>query len=141
GVPGVGMKTAAQWVQKYGSIEGILENIDAIRGKRREALEAARDTLPLARALVTLRRDPSVPFSLETARVEPPRPERLLPLFDELGFRRYRADIERLAGQEAAPSGSHEGASRPEPAVPASVRSSMGTYEIVRTRDELRAVV
>jgi len=138
GVPGVGMKTAAQWVRAYGSIEGIFAHVDHIRGKRREALEAARDTLPLARALVTLRRDPSIPFSLEAARVRPPRPERLLPLFDQLGFNRYRADIERLAGREAAGDAGNGAATARAGAVRAAPE---GSYRIIRTRDELQAVV
>src|SRR6185312_265827 len=33
GVPGVGPKTAAKWINLYGGLEGVLENLDAIKGK------------------------------------------------------------------------------------------------------------
>ena len=42
GVEKIGLKTAAQLIQQYGSIDGIFENIDEIKGKRRENLEKAR---------------------------------------------------------------------------------------------------
>ncbi|NIO57896.1 MAG: DNA polymerase I, partial [Acidobacteria bacterium] len=51
GVPGIGPKTAAQLIQRYGSIDGLLEHLDEIKGKRRENLEASKDTLDLSRAL------------------------------------------------------------------------------------------
>src|SRR5260370_8928890 len=52
GVEGIGPKTAAQLVQQFGSIEGILANIDQIKGRRRENIEKAPDLLEPARALV-----------------------------------------------------------------------------------------
>ena len=83
GVEGIGPKTAAQLVQQFGSIDGILANLDQIKGKRRENLEKARAHLPLSRELVTLRCEADFPFSLEDARVRPPRVEQLIPLFQQ----------------------------------------------------------
>ena len=57
GVVGIGPKTAAALIGEYGSIDGILANIDKIKGKRRQNIEAARDQLPLNRKLVTLKKD------------------------------------------------------------------------------------
>ncbi|MDP7276837.1 MAG: 5'-3' exonuclease H3TH domain-containing protein, partial [Planctomycetaceae bacterium] len=57
GVPGVGPKTAAKLIMDYGSIEGVYENIDQIKGKRKENLLASRDILTLSRKLVTLKED------------------------------------------------------------------------------------
>ena len=47
GVPGIGPKTAAQLIRRYGSLEGLLSHLQEITGKRRESLEAARETLDL----------------------------------------------------------------------------------------------
>ena len=66
GVPGIGPKTAAQLIAEYDTIEGIFEAIEAqkalpkskqaIKGKRLENLLASRETIPLGRELITLRR-------------------------------------------------------------------------------------
>ena len=98
GVEGVGPKTAAKLIQDFGSIDGIFANIDKIKGKRRENLEKAQAHLPLSRTLVTLKRDADFPFSLEQARVNPVELQKILPLFQELGFNRFQREVEQLAG-------------------------------------------
>ena len=98
GVEGVGPKTAAKLIQDFGSIDGIFANIDKIKGKRRENLEKAQAHLPLSRTLVTLKRDAEFPFSLEQARVNPIELQKILPLFQELGFNRFQREVEQLAG-------------------------------------------
>ena len=105
GVEKIGMKTAAQLIQAYGSIEGIFENIDAIRGKRRENLEKAREQLKLSRELVTLRRDPTLAFSIEKARVKPLDLQKIIPLLQVLELKRYeRVVTELAAGDSASPT-------------------------------------
>lgn len=102
GVEGIGPKTAAQLIQQFGSLDGLLANLDQLKGKRRENLEKALPTIPLSRALVTLKRDADFPFALTDARVRPPDPARLLPLFQQLGFNRFRDEVQRLAPPSAA---------------------------------------
>ena len=114
GVEGIGPKTASQLLQQYDTLEGIYEHIHEIKGKRRENLEKARGVLPLSRALVTLRYDPSLPLDLAAATVRPPRTELLLPLFRALGFNRFQQEVQRLAGS------ANSGAPAP-PAAPADV--------------------
>lgn len=97
GVPGIGPKTAASLVQEFGSIDGILANLDKIKGKRRENLEAAKDILPLSRALVTLKRDGDFPFDLEDAKVKGINLHKVISLFQQLGFRRYQHEVRNLA--------------------------------------------
>jgi DNA polymerase-1 len=104
GVEGIGPKTAAQLVQQFGSIDGILENLDQIKGKRRENLEKAREQLPISRTLVTLRHDAEIPFTLEGARVRPLQVAKLQTLFQQLGFRRYQDDVQRVAALMASPA-------------------------------------
>ena len=107
GVEKIGLKTAAQLIQQYGSIEGIFENIDEIKGKRRENLEKARAQLDLSRELVTLKRDAPLDFSIEQARVKPLDLQKILPLFQELELKRYEQVVRELAGGDptfAAPT-------------------------------------
>ena len=98
GVEKIGLKTAAQLIQQYGSIDGIFENIDKIKGKRRENLEKARSQLPLSKQLVTLIRDADLDFSLEQARVKPLDLQKIRPLLQELELKRYEQVITKLAG-------------------------------------------
>src|SRR5438309_4696904 len=102
GVEGIGPRTAAQLIQQFGSIDGILANLDQIKGKRRENIEKARDLLSLSRQLVTLKRDADVPFSLEAARIRPINLPTIIPLFQQLGFNRYQDEVRRLAEGEAS---------------------------------------
>ena len=98
GVEKIGLKTASQLIQQYGSIEGIFENIDEIKGKRRENLEKARAQLALSQELVTLKRDAALDFSLEKAQVKPLDLQKILPLFKELELKRYEQVVRELAG-------------------------------------------
>jgi len=98
GVEKIGLKTAAQLIQQYSSIKGIFENIDEIKGKRRENLEKARTQLDLSRELVTLKRDAPLDFSIEQARVKPLDLQKILPLFQELELKRYEQVVRELAG-------------------------------------------
>ena len=107
GVEKIGLKTAAQLIQQYGSIEGIFDNIDEIKGKRRENLENGRSQLDLSRELVTLKREAPLDFSIEKARVKPLDLQKILPLFQELELKRYEQVVRELAGGDptfAAPT-------------------------------------
>lgn len=98
GVEGVGPKTAAKLLQEYHSVDGVLEHIDQIKGKRREKIEKAREFLPLAKKLVSLDRRVEIDFDLEHAAVGAIDASGLFSLFDELGFRRHKTDLEKLLG-------------------------------------------
>ncbi|WP_165061529.1 DNA polymerase I [Adlercreutzia sp. ZJ154] len=63
GITGIGPKHASKLLQKYGSIEGIYENIDDLRGKQRERLEEERDMAFLSRQIATIVTD--LDFSLD----------------------------------------------------------------------------
>jgi len=57
GVPKVGPKTAAKWLQEYGSLDNLLQHADSIKGVAGQNLRNARDWLPIARQLVTIKTD------------------------------------------------------------------------------------
>ncbi len=99
GVIGVGPKTAAKLVMEFGSIEGIYENIDQIKGKRKENLLAGRERLKTSRILVTLKEDVDFDFNLQDAISDCTEwnvPE-ITKLFKGLGFNRFQDDVKRLA--------------------------------------------
>ena len=57
GVPKVGPKTAAKWLQQYGSLGGVVAHADAITGAVGENLRKSLDWLPLGRQLLTIKTD------------------------------------------------------------------------------------
>jgi DNA polymerase-1 len=54
GVPKVGPKTAAKWLQEYGSLDNIIANAEQVKGKIGENLRASLGQLPLSRELTTI---------------------------------------------------------------------------------------
>jgi DNA polymerase-1 len=57
GVPKVGPKTAAKWLQQFGSLDAIVNHADSIQGAVGENLKRSLDWLPTARALLTIKTD------------------------------------------------------------------------------------
>ena len=111
GVPGIGPKTAAKLILQYGSIEGIYEHIDEIKGKRRENLEGAQERLVLNRELVVLKDDLTFDFDWDAAKVDLAHLSlaKATPLFKQLDFRRTPGQLEKMitaargAGGDAPP--------------------------------------
>jgi DNA polymerase-1 len=101
GVKGIGEKGAAELLRTHGSLDRLLENVDAIAQKRaREALRAGADSARLSRELSRLREDLPVAFDPEAMAVREPDVPKLAELFRELELRRL---LEQLG--EPTPSG------------------------------------
>jgi ribonuclease HI len=87
GVPGIGEKTASQLVQRFGSLEGVLQWKDLVSGKsRRENLHLHADQARLSRRLATVRYDVPLEGTLDDLKVRPANLAELIPLLRELGF-------------------------------------------------------
>ena len=87
GVPGIGEKTAAQLVQRFGSLEGVLEWKSLVNGKtRRESLHLHAEQARLSKTLATVRYDVPLEVCLADLRMRPANLSELMPLFRELGF-------------------------------------------------------
>ncbi len=99
GVDGIGPKTAAELINKFGTLDELLARAEEVKGKRGEALVASRALVRTSRELVRLREDVPLPKTLpELHRIEPDR-ERLRELFRELEFSRL---ADALSPQSAA---------------------------------------
>ncbi|MCS4484298.1 DNA polymerase I [Gleimia sp. 6138-11-ORH1] len=99
GVPGVGEKTAAQWVQQYGGLEGVIANADKIKGKRGEALREAIPAVERNRRLNQLLTDVKLPVSVEELQRTAINRSGLNELFDVLEFNRLRQRVFALDGE------------------------------------------
>jgi DNA polymerase-1 len=116
GVAGIGPKTAAELIQKYGSLEAVLA-ADDIKGKRGAAILEARDAIRVSRELVRLREDVPLPKSLEELhRVEPDKTQ-LRGLFRELEFSKLADSLSPSGAAAIAPHAEET----PPPEVPEAV--------------------
>ena len=101
GVEGVGPKTAAELVRRYGSLAGILEHAEDVKGKRGEALRAARESVMISRQLVALTCDVPLAVVTDDLRRQAPDPGPIAELFRELEFFRLLPQLEQTFGAEA----------------------------------------
>ena len=86
GVKGIGEKGAIALIGEFGSVDGVLEHLDEVKGKKREYIERDREQLLLSRELVTI--DTDVPLERGVADLPPAAPDNaaLRELFARLGF-------------------------------------------------------
>jgi DNA polymerase-1 len=93
GVDKVGPKTAAKWLQQYGSLDEVLAHADEIGGLVGENLRNTRDWLPTARQLLRVRRDVELPAGVETLVQAPPDKAALARLFERYEFRNWLREL------------------------------------------------
>ena len=113
GIPGVGEKTAAKWIREYGSLAGLVDDVDSVKGKAGDALRAALPQVLLNRELTALRSDVPLDVDLDDLAVTPFDMEEVDRLFDALQFRALR---ERLLA--VAPAGTADAQPGPVAADP-----------------------
>jgi DNA polymerase-1 len=112
GVPGIGIKTAAQLINEYGDLETLLARAGEIRQpKRREMLLAHAEAARLSKRLVTLNDRAPLPLPLEALALREPDREKLAAWLAQQNFRSTLARL-GLDGREAA------AASEAQPAAP-----------------------
>lgn len=94
GVPGVGPKTAVKWLVEYGSMEGIIENADAVGGKIGERLRENLDQLRLSHELATIKLDCKVDVKITDLVAGEEKSEELHDLFSSLEFKTWIKELE-----------------------------------------------
>ncbi len=87
GVPGIGVKTAAELINQYGSVENLLEHAGEIKqNARREKLIANADLARISKRLVTLAQDVPVTLELSALARQPVEPSKLFPFLKAMEF-------------------------------------------------------
>jgi DNA polymerase-1 len=97
GVPGVGQKTAAKWLQQYGSLDEVLAHAEEIKGKIGEKLRANLEQLELSRKLATIKRDVELELSPGDLVQSESDTARLRELYHALEFKSWLTEL----GEEA----------------------------------------
>jgi len=133
GVPKVGPKTAAKWLEQYSTLENLVAHADKITGKIGENLRASLDQLPLSKQLTTIKCDLDLPYNMEDLKQQPMDKAELRILLAELGFSSWLksldASTELSTGSSSTPALSPIEAAQTEDK-PAKIDSS---YETVLT--------
>ena len=98
GVPGVGPKTAAQWINKYGGLDNLLARADEIGGKRGAALREHMDDVIRNRRLNRLLTDMDLEVGPADLARRPTNVAAVDRLFDSLEFAHLRAKVREVSG-------------------------------------------
>ena len=93
GVPKVGPKTAAKWLNQYGSLDAVMAAADEVRGKVGENLRASLEHLPLSRTLATIRCDLQLGLELAALVPAPEDKEALQSLFERYQFNSWLKEL------------------------------------------------
>ena len=105
GVPGIGEKTAAKLLQKYGSMEGVYEHVDELKGKQKENIENNREEAFLSRTVATIVTDLELPPEIDLEAVEFPSfdVDEVQAAFAKIGMRTHLVKALRYAGVDEGP--------------------------------------
>lgn len=87
GVPGIGQKTAPKLLKEFDTVEGILENVEKLKGKQKENFETYRQQALDSKRLATIITDVPIDVTDEDLKIDPKNEEKLAELFTELEFR------------------------------------------------------
>ncbi len=100
GVPGIGVKTAAELINKYGTLEKLLEKAGEIKqNKRRETIIENKDKAIVSKKLVTLKKDVPVKDSLEDFILKNIDKDKLFNFLREMEFNRLLSSVISTYGE------------------------------------------
>lgn len=143
-IPGVdkcGEKTAAKWLNQYGSLANLAEHAHEITGKIGENLRAALPKLPLSQELARIRCDLPLPVTVESLTRQSPDVESLKTLYARYDFRAALKELEASTGvtaSDASPAPTPVSAASPRTApAPIPGFDQVGSYECVRDPERL----
>ncbi len=101
GIPGVGAKTAVKYIKAYGSVEGLIEHVDELKGKAKENVENFGEQGLMSKDLATIDINVPVDYDFDSMLYEGPDKDKLAVIFKELEFRTL---AQRVLGDAPASS-------------------------------------
>ncbi|WP_229684263.1 DNA polymerase I [Nocardia camponoti] len=90
GIPGVGEKTAQRWIQQYGTLDALVDQVDTVKGRGADALRENLSTVIMNRRLTEMVRDVPLPYTPDQLAKAPWDRDKIHQLFDDLEFRVLR---------------------------------------------------
>src|SRR5258706_3375276 len=113
GVDKVGPKTAAKWIQQFGSLDAVMAHAGEIPGAVGENLRKALDWLPKGRELLTVKRDVVLPVGLNELGAREPDAAKLAEFFERYGMKTMLRDVRGSAPASAPASAPSSAPSAP----------------------------
>lgn len=104
GAPGVGPKTAAKYLEEFGSLEALHAALGTIKGKKGDVLRDNWNKVELSRQLVRLRDDVPVALDWQAWKLAPINPVPASAFFREMGFRALTRQVEEMLPGGARPA-------------------------------------
>lgn len=102
GIEKVGPKTATKWLQKYGSLEGLIAHAHEIGGQAGENLRKSLDWLETAKKLLTIKCDVPLAVDWQDLVIRPPDIGRLVVLYEQLEFKSWLRELKQVHDNEAS---------------------------------------
>ncbi|MGZ8181398.1 MAG: DNA polymerase I [Methylobacter sp.] len=130
GVPKVGPKTAAKWLEQYQTLENLIAHANEIGGKIGENLRASLDQLPLSKQLTTIKCDLDLPYGIEDLKQQPMDKAELRNLLAELGFSSWLKSLDASATLRTGVAEGRTAEAAPTEDKPAKIDSA---YETILT--------
>lgn len=122
GIPGIGEKTAAALVAKYGSVENLIAHADELKGKQKENVVEFAEQGLMSKMLATINLEVPVEFDEELLKRKEPDITALMALFEELEFKTF---AKRFLDDYKTTHANAEVPTVPISAVPERVQKSM----------------
>jgi DNA polymerase-1 len=93
GVPQVGPKTAAKWLQQYETLDNLVKHANDITGKVGEKLRASISQLPLTKSLVSIKCDVELPLKFDDLKIQSIDKKLLIELFKDMEFKTWLSEL------------------------------------------------
>ncbi len=100
GVPGIGAKTAAKLLQRFGSMDGIYENLSELKGKQLENIRDNKDAAYISRTVATIVCDLDFPLDLDAVSFPSFSSESVIEAFEQLRFNTHLSRVLSLVEEE-----------------------------------------
>ncbi|QMU61860.1 MAG: DNA polymerase I [Gammaproteobacteria bacterium] len=134
GVPSVGPKTAAKWLNEYETLDEIIKNADAIKGKVGEKFRAHIDQLPMSVDLTTIRCDLELSTSIDELKIQTEDVPKLRQLYSHLEFKTWLKKLNEEHGDADRDDVSAESSESSEAVKFAEIEKA--SYELILTKKD-----
>ncbi len=145
GIPGIGDKTASKLLKEFGTVEGIIANVDQLKGAQQKRVQEFGQQGIMSKELATIKIDSPIEFNEEALKYGEPDAEKLKPIFDELEFRTiarrvFQEENENKSG-DTNQLGLFDSDTSGSPTVGNSIETTEHTYHLVNNADQIADLV
>lgn len=149
GCPGVGEKTAVKLINKFGSIEQLLERTEELKGALKKKVEENKDKIVFSKFLATIKTDVPIDLNIDDLKVVDPDEAELTKIFNELEFKAFADKVlnkskikpKKIESQPDLFSFFQpEGEESSKNAIYLDIKSTPHDYQLVENEDEMRNI-